>query len=153
MGLEYKGEDYIYLVKVKGAAGEYVRPFNQIDGSTSISADDVELDTKDKFETAYGKITQTVSFSGVRTKGDNSFADLRKSARNKELITIVELDTKTLKGESGVYKLNSVELDNGNGDNAEYSVEATLQGDVAVVTLEKVPDGAPANTTEEASKK
>lgn len=150
MAIEYKGEDYLYLVKFKDTEGNtYVRPFNQTDGSTSTSSDDIELDTKDKFETDYGKITQTVSFSGIRTKGDDSFPALRKSLRNKELITIVELDTKTLKGESGTYKLNSVDLDNGNGDNAEYSVEAVLQGEVSEVTLTEVPTGAPANKNDD----
>ncbi|EEO2018222.1 phage major tail protein, TP901-1 family [Listeria monocytogenes] len=150
MALEYTGSDIIYLVTIKGANNEtYVRPFNQTDGNTSVEADDVELETKDKSETAYGKVSQTVSFGGIMTTGDAAFPYLLKALRNKQYVSITELDMKTKKGEKGVYKLNSFERDNGIGDNVSLSVEAALSGEVTDVTLTTVPEGAPANEAEE----
>ncbi|EDN8187272.1 phage major tail protein, TP901-1 family [Listeria monocytogenes] len=150
MALEYTGSDIIYLVTIKGANNEtYVRPFNQTDGNTSVEADDVELETKDKSETGYGKVSQTVSFGGIMTTGDVAFPYILKALRDKQYVPITELDVKTKKGEKGVYKLNSFERDSGNGDNVALSVEATLSGEVSEVALTTIPTGAPANEAEE----
>ncbi|EAC6755219.1 phage major tail protein, TP901-1 family [Listeria monocytogenes] len=150
MALEYTGSDIIYLVTITGDAGEkYVRPFNQTDGNTSVSADDVELETKDKSETGYGKVSQTVSFGAIMTTGDVAFPFLLKALRKKQYVPITELDIKTKKGEKGLYKLNSFERDNGNGDNVQLSVEAALSGEITEVTLTEIPDGAPANEADE----
>ncbi|EUJ23259.1 hypothetical protein MFLO_16105 [Listeria floridensis FSL S10-1187] len=150
MALEYQGADKIYIVAIPGANGEtYMRPFNQTDGTTSIEADDVELETKDKSETAYGKISQTVSFGQIMTKGDPAYPYLKKALRNKQYVSIVDLDKRTLEGEQGTYKLNSYEEDNGVGDNVSISIEASLSGDVKEIKLTTLPDGAPENNADE----
>ncbi|EAE5415595.1 TPA_asm: phage major tail protein, TP901-1 family [Listeria monocytogenes] len=150
MALEYTGSDIIYLVSIPGTDGEtYVRPFNQTDGTTSVEADDIELETKDKSETNYGKVSQTVSFGGIMTTGDEAFPYMLNALRKKQYVSITELDMKTKKGEKGVYKLNSFERDNGVGANVSLSVEAALSGEVTEVTLTDVPEGAPANKADE----
>lgn len=119
--------------------------FNQTDGNTSIEADDVELETKDKTETAYGKVGQTISFGGIMTEGDVAFNALKVAIRKKKYVSIVEFDKRTMEGEQGVYKLNSYEKDSSVGDNVSLSIEASLSGEVTPVTLTEIPDGAPPN--------
>lgn len=150
MSLEYQGSDKLYIVAIPGENGDkHMRPFNQTDGTTSIEADDVELETKDKNETAYGKVSQTVSFGQIMTKGDPAYPYLKKALRNKQYVSIVDLDKKTLEGEQGTYKLNSYEEDNGVGDNVSISIEASLSGELKEVKLTTLPDGAPENSAEE----
>ncbi|MBC1290482.1 phage major tail protein, TP901-1 family [Listeria booriae] len=148
MAIEYTGSDILYLLaipKTDGTGDTYKRFFNQTDGNTSIEADDVELETKDKNETGYGKISQTISFGGIMTEGDEAFKALKVALRKKQYVPIVEFDKRTMEGEQGVYKLNSYEMDNGVGDNVALSIEASLSGEVKPVTLTDLPEGAPAN--------
>lgn len=148
MAIEYIGSDILYLLsipKTDGSGDTYERFFNQTDGNTSIDADDVELETKDKNETAYGKVSQTVSFGGIMTEGDEAFKALKVALRQKKYVSLVEFDRRTMEGEQGVYKLNSFEKDSGVGDNVALSIEATLSGEVTNVTLTEIPDGAPPN--------
>ncbi|MGJ8731443.1 phage major tail protein, TP901-1 family [Listeria aquatica] len=148
MALEYQGSDKLYIVAIPGANETYMRPFNQTDGSTSIEADDIELETKDKTETGYGKIGQTISFGQIMTTGDPAYDYLKKAIRNKQYVSIIDLDKRTLKGEQGVYKLNSYEEDNSVGDNVSISVEASLSGTIKTVELSNLPDGAPENESD-----
>lgn len=148
MAIEYTGSDILYLLAIPATDGSgetYKRFFNQTDGNTSIEADDVELETKDKNETGYGKVSQTVSFGGIMTQGDVAFKALKVALRQKKYVPIVEFDKRTMEGEKGVYKLNSYEMDNGVGDNVALSIEGTLSGEVEAVTLTTLPDGAPPN--------
>lgn len=150
MAIEYQGEDKLYILAIPGTDGDvYHRPFNQTDGSTSIEADDIELETKDKNETGYGKVSQTISFGGIMSTGDVAFPYLKKALRDKQYVKILDLDKRTLKAEEGVYKLNSYEEDNGVGDNVSLSIEAALSGKVKEITLTELPDGAPENEAED----
>lgn len=144
MAAEYRGGEIIFAVAIPNAGGTDVlmRPFNQTGGGTSISADSIDLDTKDKKGSDYGAVSQTVSLEGVLTEGDE-FVDYIKSAiRNKEMVRIYEINTRTLQAESGLYMISTFDRDFSNGDYATYSLEGALNGDTTEVTLTEVPEGA-----------
>lgn len=142
---EYSGEDFIYLVGIEdeGGAVTDVRAFNQTDGSTSISADSIDLDTKDKSGSSYGRVSQTVSMEGVLTQDDPAIAFLKRAIRRKRFVRITEVNTRTLATETGMYMLSTFELAYPNSDNATYSLEGALTGEVTEGTLTEVPEGAP----------
>lgn len=143
MAAEFKGEEILFAVEIPDDTGsKMIRPFNQTGGSTSISADEIELDTKDKQGSDYGKVTQTVSLEGIITEGDD-FPDYVKSAiRNKGMVKIYEVNTRTLKAEHGLYMVTSFEREFSNGDFATYTLEGTLNGSICETTLSEVPAGA-----------
>lgn len=143
--IEFKGEEFIYAV---GDAKEgLMRAFNQTDGSHDISADTIELDTKDKTGTDYGKVTESHSLEGILTEGDPFVDYIKNAIRNKELITVHLINTRTLEAEKGKYMISSFNRGYSNGDFATYSLDISLNGDVVPVKLESVPEGAP--TTDE----
>lgn len=144
MAMEYKGDEFLYLVEIPSDLGtaKNVRPFNQTGGSTSIEADSVELDTKDKSGSDYGKISQSVSLEGVITEGDEFVDYVKKAIRAKEFVKIYEVNTRDLSAESGMYMITSFERDFSNGDFATYTLEGDLNGKVNLETLEEVPTGA-----------
>src|SRR5699024_11696620 len=85
MAIEYRGEEILFAVEIPAEKGEtLIRPFNQTGGSTSIEADEIELDTKDKTGSDYGKITQTISLEGIITEGDTFPDYVKKAIRNKD---------------------------------------------------------------------
>jgi len=143
--VEYKGEEFLYAV----GEGELMRAFNQTDGSHDISADEIELDTKDKTGSDYGKVTESHSLEGILTKDDPFVDYVTKAIRNKEMITMHVINTRTLKAEKGMYMISSFNRGYTNGDFATYSLDVTLNGDVEEVELSAIPDGAPANEGEE----
>lgn len=147
MAIEYKGEDFLYLVEIPaGTSGTPAvathRMFNQTGGSTSLEADTVDLDTKDKSGSDYGKVSQSISISGILTQGDPLVAYIKKAIRGKEFIKITEINTRTKDTETGMYMVNSFEQTYDNGDFAEYSLDADLNGVIDAGTLEEVPEGA-----------
>jgi TP901-1 family phage major tail protein len=145
MAIEYRGEEILFAVAIPPeTTGEdtIVRPFNQTSGSTSISADAIDLDTKDKTGSDYGKVTQEISLEGVISEGD-PFVDFIKSAiRGKQLVKIYEINTRTKEAEHGMYMISSFEKSFGNGDFATYSLSGSLNGDVTEETLVTIPTGA-----------
>lgn len=143
--VEYKGEEFLYAV----GEGELMRSFNQTDGSHDISADEIELDTKDKTGSDYGKITETHSFEGIITEGDPFIDYVQEAIRNKQLITMHKINTRTLEAEKGKYMITSFNRGYTNGDFATYSLDLTLNGKVVDVKLSAVPEGAPATDDEE----
>lgn len=150
MAIEYRGDEFLYLVEVEDDDGESVRRFfNQTDGSSSISSDDIELETKDKTGSDYGSVTEELSIEGVMTKDDSAIKYIRKSIRNKKLVRIITVNTRDLSTEEGLYKIDDFEQTNATGEYAEYSIDATLNGDIKEDELEELPDGAPANDGEE----
>lgn len=145
MAIEYKGDEILFLVGIEDAEGNVVdhRPFNQTSGSISESADEIELSTKDKTGADYGAVTMTVSLEGIITEGDPSVNFIKKSLRQKKLIRISELNTRTLATETGYYMISTFDREYSNGDFATYSLEATLNGELTEGTLTAIPDGAP----------
>lgn len=149
MAIEYRGEEILFAVVIDDeATGEkLVRPFNQTSGSTSSEADSIDLDTKDKTGSDYGKVTQTLSFEGVITEGDPFVKAMKKKQRKKEFVKIYEIDTRTKEAEVGLYMISSFEREFSNGDFATYSLEGSLNGDITEQTLTEIPAGAPSSDT------
>src|SRR5690625_6627654 len=107
MAIEYRGEEILFAVEIPAEEGEtLIRPFNQTGGSTSIEADEIELDTKDKTGSDYGKITQTISLEGIITEGDTFPDYVKKAIRNKGFVKVYEINTRTKK-RSEEHSLNS----------------------------------------------
>ncbi|SET69216.1 phage major tail protein, TP901-1 family [Oceanobacillus limi] len=149
MAAEYRGDEFLYLVEIEEEDGsgsttktDY-RPFNQTNGSNSIEADSIDLNTKDKTGSDYSNVTESLSLEGVFTENDPAIPYIKKSIRQKKLVKITTVNTRTLDTEFGKYKLDSFEQSNSNGEFATYSLEATLNGDIQVGTLTEVPEGAP----------
>lgn len=141
--VEFKGEEFIYAV----GEGELMRGFNQTDGSHDISADEIELDTKDKTGSDYGKITESHSIEGILTQDDPFITYVLDKLRGKELIPMHVINTRTLEAEKGMYMITSFNRSYSNGDFATWSLDVTLNGKVEKVTLEAVPEGAPESGT------
>lgn len=146
MTVEYKGDDFLYLVEIPGelpADDASHRLFNQTDGSHSIEADEVELNTKDKSGSDYGAVTENVSIEGILTKNDPAIKYIRDSIRGKKLVKIIKVDTTNETTEEGKYKLNNFEQSDSVGEYSTYSIDATLNGKITDGTLTTVPEGAP----------
>lgn len=146
MAAEYQGEDFLFAVEIPDTPdAKMIRPFNQTGGSTNIEADEIELDTKDKTGSDYGKVTQTVSLEGILTEGDEFIDYVKKAIRNKGFVKIYEVNTRTLKAEHGLYMVTSFNREFGNGDFATYSLDGKLNGEICEETLEELPAGAVAD--------
>lgn len=143
MAIEYRGDEFLYLVEVEDDDGEKVRRFfNQTDGSSSIEADDIELETKDKTGSDYGSVTEEISIEGVMTKDDPAIPFIKKSIRKKRLVKIITVNTRDLSTEEGEYKIDEFEQTNEAGEFAEYEIDATLNGSIKEDELDELPDGA-----------
>lgn len=144
MAIEYRGEETIYAVTIKDGNGSKLhRAFNQTDGSSTISADEIELDTKDKTGSDYGKVTEEVSLEGIITEGDPFVDYVKKAVRAKEFVEIYEINTRTLAAEKGLYMVTNFERSHTNGEFSTYSLSGALNGSVTEETLAEVPEGAP----------
>lgn len=148
MAVEYRGEEILFAVVIDDGNGDkLMRPFNQTSGSSSIEADSIDLDTKDKTGSDYGKVTQSVSFEGVITEGDPFVDAMEKKIRNKEFAKIYEVNTRTKKAKVGLYMISNFEREFSNGDFATYSLEGSLNGEITEQTLTEIPTGAPSSDT------
>lgn len=148
MAIEYRGEEIFFAVEIPAEEDEtIIRPFNQTDGSTTIDADEIELDTKDKTGSDYGKITQTISLEGIITEGDTFPDYVKKAIRNKGFVKIYEINTRTKKAEHGLYMITSFEREFSNDDFATYSLDGTLNGDVCTTDLDEIPTGSQSDET------
>ncbi|MEK3887253.1 phage major tail protein, TP901-1 family [Bacillus sp. FSL K6-3431] len=144
MAIEYRGEEILFAVEITDEVGEkLIRPFNQTGGSTSLSADEIELDTKDKTGSDYGKITQSVSLEGIITEGDEFIDHIKAAIRGKQFVKIYEINTRTKAAESGFYMISTFDREYSNGDFATYTLDGTLNGGITEEILTVVPDGAP----------
>lgn len=145
MSAEFQGEEFIYAVTIKDetGVGTVSRPFNQTDGSSTLEFDEVELNTKDKSGSGYGKKSETVSLEGVLTEGDPFPKWLKKEIKKRQLIEITEINTRTKETEKGMYMITSFERTYSNGENAQYSLEGKLNGEITEGTATEVPEGAP----------
>lgn len=146
----YRGEEILYLVEIADETGaKLVRPFDQTGGNTSISTDEIDIDTKDRSGSAHGRVTQTISLEGNLTEGDPFPKAMLTMVRQKEYARIYEVDTRTNEAEVGAYMVTTFDREFSNGDNATYTLDATLFGDVQAIKLEEIPEGAPALVGEE----
>lgn len=149
MGIEYRGEEFLFAVEVEDALGDkLIRPFNQTGGSTSLSADEIELSSKDKTGMDYGAITQSVSLEGIITEGDEFVAYIKAAIRGKRFVKIYEINTRTKEAESGMYMISTFDREFSNGDFATYTLDGSLNGEVTEETLVEVPEGAPLEDTQ-----
>lgn len=145
VGEIYKGEEFLFLVEIEDDLGnKIVRPFDQTGGNTSLSADEIEIDTKDRTGSDYGKITQTISLEGNITEGDPFPEAMKKAIRSKKFVKIFEVNTRDLSAEYGMYMISTFDREFSNGEFATYSLEGTLFGEICETTLNRIPDGAPA---------
>lgn len=143
MAIEYRGEEILFVVETVGTgATKLLRPFNQTGGSKEISADTIDLDSKDKTGSDYGKVTESLSLEGILTEGDEAVEQILKAIRTKQLVKIYEVKTRDKTAESGMYMISSFNKEYSNGEFATYSVEATLNGAIAKSTLALIPGGA-----------
>lgn len=144
MGIEYRGDEFLFAVEVEDTLGvKLIRPFNQTGGSTSLSADEMELDSKDKSGSDYGKVSQSVSLEGIITEGDEFVAYIKAAIRGKRFVKIYEINTRTKEAEYGYYMISTFDREFSNGDFATYTLDGSLVGDVIEETLVEVPEGAP----------
>src|SRR5690625_6346303 len=152
VGYKYKGEDVIFLVEIEDELGEQtlVRPFDQTDGGHNISADELEVSTKDRTGSDYGDVTETRSFEGELVVGDPFIPAIKKAMRNKQFVKIYEVDLITNEAEYGMHMISNFDLSYSNGDFATYSLDATLFGNTHETTLTEaeIPEGAPDLITE-----
>lgn len=139
MAAEFRGDEILFAVE---DAGGLLRPFNQTGGSKSIEADSIDLDTKDKVGSDYGKVSESVSLEGILTEGDTFIDFIKDAIRAKEFVKIYEINTRTLEAEHGMYMISSFDREYSNGDFATYSLEGSLNGVVTPETLLTVPTGA-----------
>src|SRR5690606_39786744 len=100
--------------------------------------------TKDKTGSDYGDVTQEISLEGIITEGDPFIDELKKKIRNKELVKIYEVNTRTKKAEYGMYMVSAFDRDYAHGEYATYSLTASLNDDTTEETLAERPDGPPA---------
>lgn len=144
-GYKYKGEDVICLVEIEDELGEktLVRPFDQTNASHSITADEMEVTTKDRAGTDYGEITEARSFEGELVYDDPFIPAMKKAMRNKKFVKIYEVDLITKKAEYGMHMINAFDLEYSHGDFATYSLDANLFGNPCETTLTEIPEGAP----------
>lgn len=143
MGIEYRGEEILYAVTIPNEDGDtLVRPFNQTTGSKNLSADSIDLSSKDKSGSDYGNVTEEVAFEGIITEGDPFPDYIQQAIRNKQFVEIYEINTRTKKAEKGNYMISSFEKSFGNAEFATYSLNATLNGTTTEETLTTIPDGA-----------
>lgn len=143
MAIEYRGDEFLYLVEIEGDEGKkVVRPFNQTEGSNTIDSGDIELETKDKTGSDYGSVTESISLGGVFTEGDPAIPYIEKSIRGKKFVKILRVNTRDLSTEEGHYKIDNVEKSNTQGEFSEYSIDATLNGSIRESELTEVPEGA-----------
>lgn len=146
MAVEYRGEEFLYLVEIPGDEtnpAENFRLFNQTAGSTNSDADSIELDTKDKSGSDYGTVTQSISIEGILTEGDDGISYIEQAQRQKRFVKIIEVNTRNLETKEGSYMISSFERSFSNGDHATYSIEASLNGSITEGVLTEIPDGAP----------
>lgn len=142
---EYQGDNFLFAVvipPIDTGTETTARVFNQTDGGHTIEADDIELDTKDKSGSGYGKVTESVSLEGILTQDDPAIPFLRKSIRGRVFVEILKINERTKEAERGNYMISSLEDTYSNGEYANYSLEATLNGVISEETLTEIPTGA-----------
>jgi len=145
MAIEYKGEETLFVVELEEGL---VRPFNQTGGSVNLSADSIELSTKDKTGSDYGDVTREISLEGILTEGDPFAEEMERKILAKEFVKIYEVNTRTKKAKYGHYMITAFDREFSHGEFATYSLDGVLNGDISEETLEEIPEGAPTEENE-----
>ncbi|MEK5109837.1 phage major tail protein, TP901-1 family [Cytobacillus sp. FSL K6-0129] len=144
MAIEYRGEEILFAATITDqTTGDLlVRPFNQTAGSSNMSADAIDLNTKDKSGSDYGNVTQEISLEGILTEGDPFIDYVKKAMREKKFVEIYEINKRTKEAEKGNYMISSFERSFGNAEFATYSLSGSLNGSITEETLTEIPAGA-----------
>jgi|SRR5690625_335419 len=143
-GYKYKGDDIIFLVKVKDEEnGEMLRPFDQTGGSWGYEIDEIEIETKDRQGADYGNVSINVSLEGELVYEDPFIPAIEKAIENKKYVEIYRVDMITNKTKHGTFMISDFELEYETGDFATYNLEAQIFGDVCETELDEIPEGSP----------
>lgn len=144
VGEIFKGEEFIMLAELEEDGKKIIRPFDQTDGSVTLTSDEIEIDTKDRTGSGYGKTTREISLEGLISEGDPFPDAMEKAIVDKKYVKIYELNTRDLTAKYGMYMISSFERTFSNGEFAEYSLDGTLYGEICDTVLSSIPAGAPA---------
>lgn len=137
-----KGDKIVYAIRFTEGTENMLRVLYQTTGGRSISADEVEISTKDIDGSDYGKVTETINFEGLMGTDDPALEQLKAHIKGKKFAEILEINIDTLEAEVGKYMISSLDFEYPDDDSATYSFEATLVGNTTEETLVEVPEGA-----------
>lgn len=137
-----KGDKIVYAIRFTDGTEQTLRVLYQTNGSRSIEADEVSVNTKDIDGTNYGAVTESISFEGLMGIDDPALAKLKELIKGKQFAEILEINIDTKEAEAGDYMINSLSFEYPDDDNATYSFEAKLSGTTTTETLTTVPAGA-----------
>lgn len=137
-----KGDKIVYAIRFTEGTEQTLRVLYQTTGGRSITADEVEVSTKDIDGSDYGKITETISFEGLMSTDDPALAQLEAHIKGKKFAEILEINIDTSEAKVGKYMISSLDFEYPDDESATYSFEATLIGSTTDETLTAVPDGA-----------
>lgn len=137
-----RGDKIVYAVRFTEGTETTLRVLYQTSGNRSISADEIDISTKDIDGSDYGSVTETISFEGLMSTDDPALERLRADIKGKRFVEILEINTDTLEAEVGTYRISSLTFDYPDDESATYSFEASLVGETTQETLETIPAGA-----------
>lgn len=139
-----KGDKKIFAIRFMDETSQeqLLRVLYQTTGGRSISADELEIATKDIDGSDYGRITETISFEGLVSVDDPALKQLEAHIKGKKFAEILEINTDTSEAIVGKYMISSLDFEYPDDENATYTFEATLIGETWEETLTEIPEGA-----------
>lgn len=137
-----RGDKIVYAVRFTEGTESTLRVLYQTSGSRSISADEIDISTKDINGSDYGTVSETISFEGLMSTDDPALTRLKADIKGKRFAEILEINTDTLEAEVGTYMISSLSFDYPDDESATYSFEASLVGETTQETLATIPTGA-----------
>lgn len=137
-----RGDKIVYAVRFTEGTEQTLRVLYQTSGNRSISADEIDISTKDIDGSDYGSVTETISFEGLMSTEDPALDRLKADIKAKRFVEILEINTDSLDAEVGTYMISSLSFDYPDDESATYSFEASLVGETITETLATVPAGA-----------
>lgn len=138
-----KGSNVVFAVRYTDdlSAVQTLRVLNQTGGTRSKERDEIELNSKDVNGSDYGKKTESISFEGLLTTGDEAFAYLESCIDDALYAEILEINIDTLAAKAGMYMISALEKDYTDDESATYSFDAKLSGDITEEVLSILPAG------------
>lgn len=137
-----RGGDKVFAIRLNATNGQTLRVLYQTDGGRDITADEVEINTKDIDGTDYGTVTEEVNFEGYVGREDPALDALKADLRGKKFAEILEINVNTLEAEVGRYMISNLSFGFPDKESATYSFTAKLTGNITQETLIDVPEGA-----------